>query len=92
MAGDPGARPAGYLVGLVAQCLWWGWPTDTLLIFGWLSAGVLCWNAGEAWRGALRWVRDWGPVLVLLGGYDYSRGIAAHGLAPHITAMIKADE
>lgn len=66
MAGDPGARPAGYLVGLVAQCLWWGWPTDTLLIFGWLSAGVLCWNAGQAWRGALRWVRDWGPVLVLL--------------------------
>jgi hypothetical protein len=82
----------GYLVGFSAQCLWWGWPTDTLLIFGWLSAGALCWNAGQPWRGALRWMRDWGPVLALLVGYDYSRGIAAHGLAPHVTAMIRVDE
>ncbi|MGH3669573.1 MAG: hypothetical protein ACRDSH_02905 [Pseudonocardiaceae bacterium] len=43
-----------YLVGLAAQCLWWGWPTDTLLIFGWLCAGVVCWNAGQPWRGVLR--------------------------------------
>lgn len=82
----------GYLVGFVAQCLWWGWPTDTLLIFGWLSAGVLCWNVGQPWRASLRWVLDWGPVLALLVGYDYSRGVAAHGLAPHVTAMIRADE
>lgn len=82
----------GCLVGFSAQCLWWGWPTDTLLILGWLSAGVLCWNAGQPWRGLLRWVRDWGPVLALLMGYDYSRGIAAHGLAPHVTAMIRVDE
>ncbi|MGH3833535.1 MAG: phosphatase PAP2 family protein [Pseudonocardiaceae bacterium] len=82
----------GCLVGFLAQCLWWGWPTDTLLIFGWLSVGVLCWNVGLPWRGALRWVRDWGPVLAVLVGYDYSRGIAAHGLAPHVTEMIKADE
>ena len=82
----------GYLAGFAAQCLWWGWPTDTLLIFGWLSAGALCWNAGQQWRVSLRWVRDWGPVLALLVGYDYSRGIAAHGLAPHVTAMIRADE
>ncbi|MGH3669572.1 MAG: hypothetical protein ACRDSH_02900, partial [Pseudonocardiaceae bacterium] len=37
-------------------------------------------------------MRDWGPVLAVLVGYDYSRGIAAHGLAPHVTAMIRADE
>ncbi|MGB7797880.1 MAG: hypothetical protein WBL53_16735, partial [Pseudonocardiaceae bacterium] len=80
----------GYLVGFSAQCLWWGWPTDTLLIFGWLCAGVVCWNAGQPWCESLRWGRDWGPVLVLLVGYDYSRGIAAHGLAPHVTAMIRA--
>jgi membrane-associated phospholipid phosphatase len=82
----------GYLVGFAAQCRWWGWPTDTLLIFGWLSVGAVCWNAGQPWRVALRWVRDWGPVLTVLVGYDYSRGIATHGLAPHITAMIRADE
>ena len=82
----------GYLVGFAAQCLWWGWPTDTLLIFGWLSAGALCWNAGQPWRGTLQWVRDWGPVLAVLMGYDYSRGIAAHGLAPHVTAMMRADK
>ena len=82
----------GYLVGFAAQCLWWGWPTDTLLIFGWLSVGALCCNAGQPWSGALRWVRDWGPVLGLLVGYDYSRGIAAHGLAPHVTGMIRFDE
>lgn len=82
----------GCLVGVAVQCLWWGWPTDTLLVFGWLSAGALCWNAGQPWCGALRWVRDWGPVLGLLVGYDYSRGIAAHGLAPHVTEMIRADE
>lgn len=82
----------GYLLGFAAQCLWWGWPTDTLLIFGWLSAGALCWNAGQPWRVSLRWARDWGPVLALLVGYDYSRGIAAHGLAPHVRAMIRADE
>ncbi len=82
----------GYLVGFAAQCLWWGWPTDTLLIFGWLTAGALCWNAGQPWCRALLWVRDWGPVLAVLVGYDYSRGIAAHGLAPHVTGMIRADE
>ena len=54
----------GYLVGFSAQCLWWGWPTDTLLIFGWLCAGVVCWNAGQPWCESLRWGRDWGPVLV----------------------------
>jgi membrane-associated phospholipid phosphatase len=81
-----------YLLGFAAQCLWWGWPTDTLLIFGWLGAGALCWNAGQPWRAALRWVRDWGPVCAVLVGYDYSRGLAAHGLAPHVTAMIKVDE
>lgn len=82
----------GYLLGFAAQCLWWGWPTDTLLIFGWLSAGALCWNAGQPWRASLRWARDWGPVLALLVGYDYSRGIAAHGLAPHVRTMIRGDE
>lgn len=82
----------GCLVGFAAQCLWWGWPTDTLLIFGWLSAGALCWNVGQPWRVSLRWVRDWGPILAVLVGYDYSRGIAAHGLAPHVTEMIKTDE
>ena len=81
-----------YLVSFAAQCLWWGWPTDTLLIFGWLGAGALCWNVGQPWDVALRWMRDWGPVCAVLVGYDYSRGLAAHGLAPHITAMIKVDE
>ena len=81
-----------YLVSFATQCLWWGWPTDTLLIFGWLGAGALCWNVGQPWRVALRWVRDWGPVCAALVGYDYSRGLAAHGLAPHVTAMIKVDE
>ena len=69
----------GYLVGFLAQCLWWGGPTDTLLIFGWLSAAVLCCHAGQPWRGALRWMRDWGPVLALPVGYDYSRGLAGMG-------------
>lgn len=69
----------GYLVGFLAQRLWWGWPTATLLIFGWLSAGVLCCHADQPGRGALRWMRDWGPVLALPVGYDYSRGLAGMG-------------
>lgn len=82
---------AGYLAGFLVQCLWWGWPTDTLLVFAWLTAGALCWNAGQPWRHQVRWVRDWAPVLALLVGYDYSRGLAA-GRVPHVTEMIRADE
>lgn len=80
-----------YVAAFVVQWLVWGLPVDTLLIFFWLLAGVVCWNIGKPAHHHLKWARDWGPILGLLLVYDFSRGFAENGRAPHITELIDAD-
>lgn len=80
-----------YTAAFVAQWVLWGFPVDTFLLFGWLLAAAMCWNIGQPWRYHVGWARDWGPILGLLLLYDFSRGFAENGRAPHVTEMIAAD-
>jgi membrane-associated phospholipid phosphatase len=74
--------------------VWWqtrGLPIDYVSIFLLLWLVTIAWNIDRPWRSHLLFVRDWGPVLLLLELYDLSRLLAAHWLPPHITFMIRAD-
>lgn len=68
-----------------------GLPTDPLFAFVWMWSGVIAWNIHRPWRSHLRFVRDWAPILLLLIGYNLSRGLADNGVTPHVTELITAD-
>jgi hypothetical protein len=69
-----------------------GLPTDTTVAIAFLWAFTIAWGIERPWRDHLRFGRDWAPIVILLIVYDFSRGYADDLSAPHITAMIKADE
>jgi hypothetical protein len=79
----------------VAFAAWWallGLPlTDPVLAFGWLWAATVAWRPQAPWREHLRFGRDWAPVVVLLVGYNLSRGFADNGATPHVLELIGAD-
>ena len=75
----------------VVQCVVWGLPTDTFLIFVWLALAAVCWNIEDPRRQLLRWFRDWGPILCLLLLYDFSRGFADNQREPHAAELVNAD-
>lgn len=75
----------------VVQCVVWGLPTDTFLIFVWLAFAAICWNIEDPRRQLLRWSRDWGPILCLLLLYDFSRGFADNQREPHAAELVNAD-
>jgi membrane-associated phospholipid phosphatase len=79
----------------VAFVLWWvllGLPlTDPILAFGWLWAATIAWRIDRPRREHLRFGRDWAPVVVLLIGYNLSRGFADNGATPHVLELIVAD-
>lgn len=68
-----------------------GLPTEPVYLFGWLWTATIAWRSHEPWRVHLRFVRDWAPVVLLLVGYNLSRGFAAT-TDPHVTELITADE
>jgi hypothetical protein len=70
-----------------------GVPTsDPLTAFGWLWLATIAWRNYLPWREHLLFLRDWLPVVLLLVGYNLSRGSADKLFDPHITSMIHADE
>lgn len=69
-----------------------GLPTDPVLIFAFLWVAVSAWNAAAPWREHLRFARDWSPLIVILVGYNFSRGAADNlGIGVHLTEPIHAD-
>lgn len=68
-----------------------GLPTDFSMIFVWLWGATICWNIAEPPKSHLLWLRDWGPLLVLLLTYDISRGWARSIQPPHIQELIDFD-
>jgi len=69
-----------------------GLPTDPVLIFAFLWVAVAAWNAAAPWREHLRFARDWSPLIVILVGYNFSRGAADNlGIGVHVTEPIHAD-
>ncbi|MCO8271009.1 phosphatase PAP2 family protein [Actinoplanes sp. TRM 88003] len=69
-----------------------GVPTsDPLTAFGWLWLATIAWRNYLPWREHLLFLRDWGPVALLLVIYNVSRGAADELFAPHVTPLIDAD-
>jgi membrane-associated phospholipid phosphatase len=70
-----------------------GVPTsDPLIAFGWLWLATIAWRSHLPWKQHLLFLRDWLPIALLLVIYNVSRGYADDLFAPHVTAMIDADE
>jgi hypothetical protein len=68
-----------------------GLPTDPLYAFGWLWTATIAWRIERPWRSHLGFARDWLPVVLLLVGYNLSRGFADNGATPHVLELIAAD-
>ncbi|MPZ29129.1 MAG: phosphatase PAP2 family protein [Micromonosporaceae bacterium] len=79
-----------WAAGFVAGWVTIGLPTEPVYLFGWLWAATIAWRSDAPWRVHLRFVRDWAPVVVLLVGYNLSRGFADTA-DPHVTELIVAD-
>jgi membrane-associated phospholipid phosphatase len=80
-----------WAVAFIAGWLAIGLPTDPLYAFVWIWAAVIAWNSERPWRSHLRFARDWLPVVLLLVGYNLSRGFADNGATPHALELIAAD-
>ncbi|HEY0700086.1 MAG TPA: phosphatase PAP2 family protein, partial [Micromonospora sp.] len=80
-----------WTAAFVAGWLLIGLPTDPLYAFGWLWTATIAWNSDRPWRSHLRFARDWLPVVLLLAGYNLSRGFADNGATPHAMELIAAD-
>jgi hypothetical protein len=69
-----------------------GLPTDPAYAFIWLWAVTIAWHSDRPWRAHLGFVRDWIPVVLLLEGYNLSRGYADDNGTPHAMELVAADE
>lgn len=77
---------AGFLAGWVTI----GLPTEPVYLFCWLWTATIAWRSDQPWRAHLGFIRDWAPVVLLLVGYNLSRGFA-DSADPHVTELIVAD-
>ncbi|PZM96855.1 MAG: inositol phosphorylceramide synthase [Actinobacteria bacterium] len=68
-----------------------GLPTDPVYAFVWLWTATIAWNSHRPWRSHLAFARDWIPIVLLLVGYNLSRGFADNGAVPHALELIAAD-
>jgi membrane-associated phospholipid phosphatase len=87
-------RMAAMSIWSTAFVLGWlviGLPTDPLYAFAWLWTATIAWRAELPWRAHVGFARDWAPVVVLLVGYNLSRGFADNGATPHALELIAAD-
>lgn len=80
-----------WAVTFIAAWLAIGLPTDPLYAFLWLWAATIAWHSERPWRSHLRFARDWVPVVLLLVGYNLSRGFADNDATPHALELVAAD-
>jgi hypothetical protein len=69
-----------------------GVPTDPIYLFGCLWTATIAWNSDQPWISHLRFLRDWAPIVILLVVYNWTRGLADNGTAPHVNALISVDK
>jgi hypothetical protein len=81
-----------FAVGFAVYWYFLGLPTDPMLAALWLWFGTIAWSSDKPWRYHLGFLRDWIPIVLLLIAYNFSRGLADNGIAPHVTEMIRLDE
>jgi hypothetical protein len=65
-----------YAVVLVAAVATWGFPLERAQVLLWLMGALFIATAGRPGGGALRILRDWVPLGLVLAAYDLSRGLA----------------
>jgi hypothetical protein len=87
-------RPIAMSIWAGAFVVGWlqiGLPTEPVYLLVWLWAATIAWRSDAPWRVHLRFVRSWAPIVLLLVGYNISRGFASTG-DPHVRELIVADE
>ena len=81
-----------YFIALGVWSAHYGIPVQRELVIAWVCGALACASLGRPWREALRLVRDWLPVLILLSAYDFTRGSADRlGIGVHVHPMIDFD-
>ena len=81
-----------YFVSLGVWCAHYGIPVQRELVVVWVWGALVCASLGRPWRTVLRLVRDWLPLVILLGAYDFARGAAdSLGIGVHVHVMIDFD-
>jgi PAP2 superfamily protein len=89
------ARPyalALYFVALVAWSAHYGIPVQRELVILWTCGALACASIGRPPREILQLLRDWLPLVVVLWGYDMTRGAAdSLGIAAHVHPMVDFD-
>jgi membrane-associated phospholipid phosphatase len=104
--GDEGASASGfghwvavrrgalvlYFISLGVWSAHYGIPGQHQVVVAWVCGALACALLGRPWRAALRLMRDWLPVMLLLSAYDFSRGAADRlGIGVHVHPMLDFD-
>ena len=87
------AALAVYFTVLIWSCITVGLPVADDRLFAFTVVGLLCASIGRPRRQLRDLVVDWGPFILVVIAYDYSRGWAQHaGFGVHFVPQIRADE
>ena len=88
-------RRAALVLYFISLGIWsarYGIPVQRELVVAWVWGALACALLGRPWRRALRLVRDWLPMVILLSAYDFTRGLADRlGIGVHVHPMIDFD-
>jgi PAP2 superfamily len=81
-----------YLISLGVWSAHYGIPVQRELVVAWVCGALACASVGRRPREAVRLVRDWLPMMILLSAYDFTRGAAdSVGIGVHVHPMIDFD-
>jgi hypothetical protein len=87
------AALALYFVGFVVWSYNYGIPVQRELVIAWVCGALACACLGRHPREMLVLIIDWGPMVIVLGAYDLTRGVADKlGIGVHIHPMIAFDK
>jgi hypothetical protein len=82
-----------YFVALVVWSAENGIPVQRELVIAWTCGALACASIGRHPREILRLVADWLPMVIVLAGYDLTRGAAdSFGIGVHYHPMIDFDQ
>ena len=81
-----------YFVVLAAWSAHYGIPVQRELVVAWTCGALAVVSIGRHPREILWLFRDWMPIVLMLGAYDFTRGAAdTFGIGVHVHTMIDFD-